>query len=66
DEEEMAACVVDEYLRMGFGRAEILRMFADPFYRLTHGVQARRGEAWVRDLVDRVFRRWNGGTVWPT
>ena len=62
DEEEMASCVIDEFVREGWDRAQILEAFRSPQYRLTHGVYGRRGEAFVTSLIDRVLSRWKEGT----
>jgi hypothetical protein len=58
DEVEMHRCIVDEYLRMGFGDAALLDLFRNPYYRATHSVWRSRGEAYVRELIASVRRQW--------
>ena len=56
--EAMAECIVEEYVMQGFSDVQIRRLFADPNYTGTHRVQQERGEAWVKDLIERVRARW--------
>jgi hypothetical protein len=58
DEREMHRCLVDEYVRMGFGDGAILDLFRNPFYRATHSVWRVRGEAYVIELIAEVRGRW--------
>lgn len=56
--DEMATVIIDEYARMGFSRDEILHMFREPFFRMTHAVWRERGHAWCVALVDHVLSHW--------
>ncbi len=56
DPEVMAACLVEEYARMGMDEQEILGLFQQPVYQ-THALYRERGEVWVRDLIRDVLRR---------
>ena len=58
EEREMHRCIVDEYVRMGFGDAAILDLFRNPFYRATHAVWRARGEAYVNELIQGVRAAW--------
>lgn len=58
DEREMVLAVVDEYVRMGFGRDELLRLFSNPHYTMTHRIWTKNGEAFVISCVDHVLDRW--------
>ena len=49
---EMAECFVEEFARMGAGANQLLELFRNPFYRGPHSVFERRGEAWVKDLIE--------------
>ena len=49
---EMAECFVEEFARMGYGANELLELFRNPFYRGPHSVFERRGETWVKDLIE--------------
>ena len=52
--DEMACSIVEEYMRMGWTGENILRLFRNPAFKLTHGILQQRGEAYVRGLVDSV------------
>ena len=56
--DEMVVCLVDEFVRMGFGEEQLLGLFRDPFYAATHDVWRRKGEAYVRDVIGRVLASW--------
>jgi hypothetical protein len=65
DEEAMALAIIDEYVRFGTDREGVIRLFRDPFFRMSHGIYLRRGEDFVLNLVDTVFAQWNGGVACP-
>lgn len=52
--DEMACSIVEEYMRMGWTGENILRLFRNPAFKLTHNILQHRGEAYVRGLVDAV------------
>jgi hypothetical protein len=56
--EEMVDALVEEYVRMGFGREALLQLFKDPFYRMTHSLYRQHGEEYVDTIIDRVLGRW--------
>lgn len=56
----MAEVLVEEYVKMGMPDDEIFRLFQDPFYAGTHAVYRARGEAYVRELIQRVRSAWGG------
>jgi len=49
---EMAECFVEEFARLGYGANQLLELFRNPFYRGPHSVYRRRGESWVKDLIE--------------
>ena len=53
---EMACCFVEEFARMGYGPEKILRLFRDPFYQGPHTVYRKKGEDFVRSLVEQVSK----------
>ena len=55
---EMAECFVDEYARLGFDRARILRMFTTQGYAGPRMALETLGETEVCELVDDVLARW--------
>jgi hypothetical protein len=62
DVAEMTEALVDEYVRLGFDDDELLSLFKNPHYALTHSVWLTRGEAYAREVIARVRERW--GNVW--
>ncbi len=52
--DEMACSIVEEYMRMGWTGENILRLFRNPAFKLTHNILQQRGETYVRGLVDSV------------
>jgi hypothetical protein len=52
--DEMARCLVEEYVRDGWADA----LFRSPVYAGLHVIWRRRGEAWVRDLIAETRVRW--------
>lgn len=63
DEREMVLAVIDEYIRMGYGREDLWRLFSDPFYRMTHAVLIRRGRDFVVAAIDEALAHWAPGPV---
>lgn len=53
-EEEMAACFIEEYLRLGYTEEKILEFFNSPFYRGTFEIRKTRGEKFVREMIRRI------------
>ena len=53
--DEMARTFVEEFALMGFTAERVMRLFRHPFYAGAHMVYERRGEAFVRGLIDEVF-----------
>jgi hypothetical protein len=58
DAELMAACLVEEYVRLGMSDAQLLALFRTPFFGGAHAVYRARGETYVRDLIGRMRARW--------
>ncbi|MCC6714546.1 MAG: hypothetical protein IT496_04890 [Gammaproteobacteria bacterium] len=56
--ENMAACLVEEYLMLGFSDQQILALFRRPCFGATHGIYRARGEDYVRALICDVRRRY--------
>jgi hypothetical protein len=58
DPELMAACLVEEYVRLGASDAQLLALFRTPFFAGAHAIYRARGETYVRDLIGQVRARW--------
>ena len=54
---EMAACFIEEYLRLGFSADRILKMFRTPGYAGTRLACAALGEETIAALIDEYARR---------
>ena len=52
NKEEMARCVIEEYMSMGWSDKVILRMFKTPDYSGPHTVYKARGEEYVLRLME--------------
>ncbi len=57
--DEMARCLIEEYVRDGWTDDRLLALFRSPFYAGLHVIARRRGEAWVRALIAETRRRWH-------
>lgn len=56
--EEMARCIVEEYVRVGFSDQQLWGLFHNPFFGATHALYRARGETWVQEVIDRVREKW--------
>ncbi len=54
----MARCIIEEYFMIGFGREEILGLFHDPFYQSPHEIYRRKGDDYLKGLIEEVLRNW--------
>jgi hypothetical protein len=61
--EAMAETLVDEYVRMGWDDARLMKVFTHPFYQATYGVYRLKGEAYCRDLIARTRAKWGIGCL---
>jgi hypothetical protein len=55
---EMAACFIEEFMRMGCNHKQVLALFRNPHYIGPHLVLQGRGEPFVRGLIAEIFARW--------
>ena len=58
DLDQMAECLVEEYIRGGWDDESLLRLFRDPFYQATHRVYQEKGEMYVHRLIATLRQRW--------
>lgn len=61
--DEMARCLVEEYVRDGWDEARLLALFRNPFYRGLHVIYSQRGEEFVKTIIAEACARWG---VWQT
>ena len=55
---EMSACFVEEYLRLGFSREQILEMFQTKGYAGPHLAYQILGKEVIASLIDEYTLRW--------
>ena len=55
---EMAACFVEEFLRLGWRAEAILALFRNPHYVGPHMVLENKGEPFVREVIADTFAEW--------
>ena len=51
---EMGCSIVEEYMRMGWTGENILRLFRNPAFHMTHNILRLKGEAYVQGLAASV------------
>jgi hypothetical protein len=60
----MCECFIEEFMRLGYSAPRLLALFRNPNYIGMHMVLEKRGEAFVRDMLEEVFARWGRTCVW--
>ncbi len=61
--DDMAECLVEEYMLLGWNERQLMALFTRPFFRTTHRIYREKGEAYVRALIQRVGDKWSRGSV---
>ena len=56
--ETMAECIIEEYVRLGWTERRLMALFTSPMYLATHRIYQLKGEAYVRELVQKTCARW--------
>ncbi len=56
--EEMAECLVEEFVRDGWDDENLLRLFHDPFYRATYRICQEKGDEYILALISGVRQKW--------
>ena len=59
--EAMAECLVEEYVRLGWDARRLMTLFVNPMFMATHRIYQQKGEAYVRELIDRTCAKWGVG-----
>ncbi len=54
--DQMARTFIEEYMMMGWADDEILALFHEPYYRGTYDILQKKGEEFVKNLIDEVRR----------
>ena len=58
--EAMAECFVEEYVRMGWDERRLMTLFTHPAFLATHRIYQQKGEAYVRELIQKTCVKWGG------
>lgn len=58
--DEMARCFVEEFVRLGYPDKVILHLFKSPFFAGSHLIYRRKGEGYVRALIEEIRAKWAG------
>ena len=57
--ETMAECLVEEYVRLGWDARRLITLFVNPLFMATYRIYQQKGEAYVRELIDRTCAKWD-------
>lgn len=52
---DMARCFAEEYALMGFSAFDVGRLFESPVYAAPHAILQRRGDRFVREIIQGVY-----------
>lgn len=58
NDEEMATAFIEEFMMIDFTSEQILALFKNPHYIGPHRVYRNKGEAYVTDLINKIFGDW--------
>ena len=56
--DEMARCVVEEYVRLGWSDERLWTLFRNPHFGVPHAIYQRKGEDYVLNLIASVREQW--------
>lgn len=56
--DDMAECVVEEYVLLGWDDRQLMSLFTRPCFCLTHGIYVERGHGYVETLIARARAKW--------
>lgn len=56
--ETMAECIIEEYVRLGWNEQRLMTIFVNPIFMATHRIYRLKGEAYVRQLIQKTCARW--------
>lgn len=55
---EMAKCIIEEFIQMGFDDDEIMRLFRNPYFVATSMIRREKGEDFVTNLIAETRKKW--------
>lgn len=56
--DNMATCVIEELMFMGYNDEMIIAMFRSPFYQLPHSILKTKGEKYLISKIEQVTKKW--------
>ena len=59
--DQMAECLVEEYMLLGWNERQLMALFTRPFFQTTHRICRDKGEDYARALIKRVHDKWSQG-----
>ena len=57
DERLMMECLIEEFAHLGWGAKKISRIFSEPFFLASHGLEKRFGEQAVLECIEHTLAR---------
>ena len=61
DPDQVLDGIVQEYLLLGWKPPRILSLFRSPYFSGTHQIYRQKGEAYVKERVQRLAEEWSRG-----
>ncbi len=61
DQDQVIDTITQEYLLMGWTPLQVLFLFRSPYYGATHQIYRQRGEAYVKQRIQRLAEQWGQG-----
>ncbi len=61
DQDQVIDGITLEYLLMGWTPLQVLSLFRSPCYGATHQIYRQRGEAYVKQRIQRLAEQWAQG-----
>ena len=58
DRDFMAECLVEEYLLLGWNNGQLMSLFTQPCFRMTHRIYLDRGHDYIAALIAQVRAKW--------
>ncbi len=56
--DEMAKCLIEEYVRLGWDEVRLMTLFHNPMFLGTHRIFRLKGEEYVKALIHETQQRW--------
>jgi hypothetical protein len=55
---DMALCFAEEFIRRGWSKEKILKMFRDPFYQGPYLAWRQKGDAFIQGVIEEAAKMW--------